>query len=78
MKPLIERFFAEADRRLRDDDEIHQVRIEGKKLRYALEIFAAVLPAKAADKCRRSLEQMQHTLGEFTDHAAAADRPARR
>ena len=74
LKPLIERFFAEADRRLRDDDEIHQVRIEGKKLRYALEIFAGVYPPRARARCQESLERLQEMLGEFTDHASAADR----
>ena len=73
-KPMVAAFFARADRKLRDDDEMHALRIEGKKLRYALEIFAPALPARARTKCQESLERLQKTLGEFTDHAAAADR----
>ncbi|MCE9631597.1 MAG: CHAD domain-containing protein [Planctomycetia bacterium] len=73
-KPLMRRFFARADRRLRDAEEIHRLRIEGKKLRYALEIFAAVFPERVRVKCEKSLELLQENLGEFTDHAAAADR----
>ena len=73
-KPLMERFFTRADRKLRDADEIHRLRIEGKKLRYALEIFAGVFPARVRTRCQDSLERLQRTLGEFTDHAAAADR----
>lgn len=72
--PLVEHFFAAADRRLRDADEIHQVRIEAKKLRYAVEIFAGVFPAATLARCQDALERLQETLGEFTDHASAADR----
>ena len=72
--PLVDRFFAAADRRLRDADEIHQLRIEAKKLRYAVEIFAGVFPAATLARCQDALERLQRTLGDFTDHAAAADR----
>lgn len=73
-RPLVARFFAKADRRLRSADEIHRLRIEGKKLRYALEIFASVFPARERVRCEDALERLQETLGDFTDHAAAADR----
>jgi CHAD domain-containing protein len=73
-RPMIKHFFAVADRRLRDADEIHQLRIEGKKLRYAMEIFADVFPTRVRARCADSLERLQKTLGDFTDHATAADR----
>lgn len=73
-RPLARRFFARADRRLREADEIHRLRIEGKKLRYALEIFAPVFPSRLVTRCEKALESLQEHLGEFTDHAAAADR----
>jgi len=73
-KPMIASFFEKADHTLRDADEIHALRIEGKKLRYALEIFAAVFPVRVRTRCQESLEQLQKTLGRCTDHAAAADR----
>jgi CHAD domain-containing protein len=73
-RPMIQRFFASADRKLRSADEIHALRIEGKRLRYAMEIFANVFPAQVRARCYESLEQLQETLGEFTDHASAADR----
>ncbi|NBX28854.1 CHAD domain-containing protein [bacterium] len=72
--PLTADFFAIADRRLRDADEIHRVRIEAKKLRYAVEIFAGVFPAATLARCQDALARLQETLGEFTDHATAADR----
>lgn len=73
-KPVVVEFFSLADRKLRSATEIHRLRIEGKKLRYALEIFAAVFPPRVRARCQDALEQLQETLGEFTDHAAAADR----
>ena len=73
-KPMIASFFQQADHKLHDQDEIHSSRIEGKKLRYSLEIFASVFPARALARCQESLEQLQKTLGEFTDHASAANR----
>ena len=73
-RPLMRRFFEAADKRLRDADEIHALRIEGKKLRYAMEIFAAVFPPGIRARCYDALERLQKTLGDFTDHAAAADR----
>jgi CHAD domain-containing protein len=72
--PLVDRFFSAADRRLRSADEIHELRIEAKKLRYAVEIFAGVFPAATLARCQDALERLQETLGDFTDHAAAADR----
>lgn len=74
LRPLMRRFFAAADRKLRTADEIHALRIEGKKLRYALEIFSAVFPPRMRARCYDALEHLQETLGDFTDHASAADR----
>lgn len=73
LEPMIESFFEKADRKLRHEDEIHSLRIEGKKLRYALEIFASVFPGRRLARCQKALEQLQKTLGDFTDHASAAD-----
>ncbi len=73
-RPLMRRFFARADRRLKDDGELHRLRIEGKKLRYTLEIFAPVFAPRVRARCEESLQRLQATLGTFTDHAAAADR----
>jgi len=73
-RPIVASFFATANHRLRSADEMHRLRIEGKKLRYAMEIFTSVFPARERVRCTDALEQLQETLGDFTDHAAAADR----
>jgi CHAD domain-containing protein len=69
---LLRRFFDRADRKLVTADEIHRLRIAGKKLRYALEIFAVAIPAATKTACLEALEKLQETLGSVTDHAAAA------
>lgn len=74
LKSLVRRFFAYADPWSLGDERIHRLRIEGKRVRYALEIFAPVLPRRVCTKVQRSLERLQDNLGSFTDHAAAADR----
>lgn len=73
-RQMLDRFFSRADRRLDEAAEIHRLRISGKKLRYALEIFASVFPAAERTACHDALERLQETLGEFTDHASAAER----
>lgn len=71
---LLDRFFKRADRKLEAADELHRLRIAGKKLRYAAEIFSVAFPASTRTECQDALERLQETLGKFTDHAAAADR----
>jgi len=74
LKGLIRRFFEHVRPRIRDAEEIHRLRIEGKRLRYALEIFSPVLPSRGRVKCQKALETLQDNLGTFTDHVAAAER----
>jgi triphosphatase len=52
-------------------EELHQLRIQIKKTRYATEFFASVFPGKKAgkrcDKFRSALKQLQNCLGSFND-----------
>jgi CHAD domain-containing protein len=58
------------------DDARHEVRIAGKKLRYAAEFFAALHNGKKRAKRRAaflgSLENLQGDLGDLNDLATAA------
>ncbi|MFM1903675.1 MAG: hypothetical protein RLZZ440_1575 [Planctomycetota bacterium] len=74
LPPVLERFFAQADRRLVAAEAVHQLRIEGKRLRYAIEVLGVALPRTVATAGLAALEEMQESLGAFVDHAAAADR----
>jgi len=49
------------------DDAIHQLRIECKKLRYLLELFAELYPRKPLKVLTRELKALQETLGRFND-----------
>jgi CHAD domain-containing protein len=48
------------------------MRIDFKKLRYALEFFAPLLPRKVLKPYLAVLAQVQGVLGDFNDHATAA------
>jgi len=49
------------------DQEIHQLRIECKKLRYLMEFFSPVFPQESFDSLLKSLKQLQDSLGLFND-----------
>jgi CHAD domain-containing protein len=50
-----------------EDELLHALRIECKKLRYLLEFFASLFPSKEMSKMIRQLKRLQDNLGEFTD-----------
>lgn len=52
-------------------DEQHRVRILAKRLRYALDLFAAGLPRSQAEAWGDALAALQDTLGEMNDLATA-------
>ena len=50
---------------------LHQLRIRGKRARYALEIFADCFPPQFKDAIYPAVESAQETLGEVQDAAVA-------
>ncbi len=50
----------------------HRLRIAFKKLRYALEFFAPILPGKRLSKYQSSLSAIQDLLGTLNDQVAAS------
>jgi CHAD domain-containing protein len=52
-----------------DDERLHALRIECKKLRYLLEFFGHMFPRKAIKRELRQLKRLQDNLGAFTDLA---------
>ncbi|NTV01472.1 MAG: CHAD domain-containing protein [Chlorobiaceae bacterium] len=50
-----------------DDKELHELRIECKRLRYLLEFFSSLLPAKASSGLIGHLKELQENLGDFVD-----------
>jgi len=51
------------------DDEIHQLRIHCKKLRYLMEFFSPVFPKPALDGLLKPLKGLQDNLGRFNDYS---------
>ncbi|MFO7655204.1 MAG: CHAD domain-containing protein [Candidatus Krumholzibacteriia bacterium] len=51
------------------DDDLHALRIEGKKLRYLLEFFGSLYPGGAHGKLVKHLKALQDELGELNDVA---------
>jgi CHAD domain-containing protein len=70
LAPLAARFFELAERDLRDDDTLHALRIAGKRLRYALELSAFALHARACRQLDKELSAVQDRLGEVRDRLA--------
>jgi CHAD domain-containing protein len=61
---------------LGDYARLHQVRIAGKRLRYAMEVFAGCFPAEFRETIYPRVEEMQEILGRANDSHVAADRLA--
>jgi CHAD domain-containing protein len=49
------------------DEALHQLRIEGKKLRYCLEFFASLYSARTVRELLRTLKKLQDHLGDHND-----------
>lgn len=53
-------------------DDLHALRIQCKRLRYACELFAPAYPGQAAGRFMRRLAAVQERLGHLNDGAVAA------
>ncbi|HHE32455.1 MAG TPA: CHAD domain-containing protein [Chlorobaculum parvum] len=49
------------------DPELHELRIDCKKLRYLLEFFSSLFPPKAASRVLKQMKALQDNLGTFVD-----------
>lgn len=79
VKPLADRVISKRFRRVvkagrrideaSPDSDLHRLRIEGKKLRYALEFFTSLYPAEEIKDLIRHLKSLQDYLGRLNDLA---------
>jgi CHAD domain-containing protein len=53
---------------LTPDEDVHEVRIEFKKLRYLIEFFICLLPPKRISKFIGDVKKIQTVLGDFNDY----------
>jgi CHAD domain-containing protein len=56
-----------------EDEDIHQMRIEFKKLRYLIEFFAELLPKKRTARIVNEAKKIQAVLGDFNDCCVQID-----
>jgi len=56
-----------------DDEQVHDIRKEFKKLRYLIEFFIELLPKKRTARLLKNLKQLQVTLGDFNDYCVQID-----
>ncbi len=71
---LVERLDAATRANLDDYDNLHQVRIAGKRLRYALEILMACFECEVRARVYPCIEEMQEILGRANDSHVAVTR----
>jgi len=71
MHELVDEFFACGREDLRDIEKLHQFRVCGKHLRYAMEVFAGAFPRAFRDELYPQIEALQEQLGKINDHASA-------
>jgi CHAD domain-containing protein len=71
---LLDDLDAAAARDLNDYGNLHQVRIAGKRIRYAMEVFADCFAAPFRDEAYPAVEEMQEILGNANDSHVAARR----
>lgn len=74
LKAFLTEFQAAAQADFDDLAALHQFRIAGKQLRYAIEVFAAAFPPALREEQYPLVEQLQELLGDVNDHATAQGR----
>ena len=56
-----------------DDEEVHELRIHCKKLRYLMEFFGPLFPKKEFKGLIKPLKRLQDNLGYFNDYSVQKD-----
>jgi CHAD domain-containing protein len=74
LRPLAEAFFELGAGDLSKDARLHELRLAGKRLRYALELAPAALPAATHRRLYDELSDLQDRLGQVCDQIVAAGR----
>lgn len=74
MHQLVDAWFAAADADLSDTHHLHLFRIAGKRLRYAMEIFAAAIGSNFRKTLYPQVEEILEQLGHINDHVTSQAR----
>jgi CHAD domain-containing protein len=71
LAPLVADFFVAAEADLSDTRALHQMRIAGKRVRYAMELLAGAFDERFREELYPIFEEVQEKLGKINDHATA-------
>jgi CHAD domain-containing protein len=71
LRTAADKFFAAAKRDLSDIKRLHEMRLLGKRMRYAMELYASAFDGSFRDELYPMVEQVQEYLGAVNDHATA-------
>ncbi|MCM2372939.1 CHAD domain-containing protein [Aporhodopirellula aestuarii] len=71
-EPMVARFFAAGESDLSDIEALHELRIEGKTVRYAMGLLTPAF-GKTLQKQTSVFVKLQNKLGLINDHASAID-----
>jgi CHAD domain-containing protein len=74
LRPIAAAFFEQAAGDLAKDTQLHELRLTGKRLRYALELAPAALPATTHRRLYDELSDLQDRLGLVCDQIVALAR----
>lgn len=74
LAPMAGKFFRLSESDLHHNQTLHELRIAGKHLRYALELATAALTPKVREKLYEGLSDLQDRLGIVCDSLASVDR----
>lgn len=68
MRSFLEDFLEASERDLSQRSLLHQFRVRGKRLRYAVELLASAYPADRRQELYQRLSEIQDQLGEINDN----------
>ncbi|PQO44363.1 CHAD domain-containing protein [Blastopirellula marina] len=71
---IVLQFFYQAEQTLAASDTLHQLRIEAKRLRYAMELMSSAFDKAFREELYPYFEKVQDRLGEINDHATAVSK----
>jgi CHAD domain-containing protein len=74
LDPRVQEFFQAGDVELSEDTLLHAFRIQGKHLRYAMEVFAGAFDSSFKRELYPFIVGLQDRLGKINDHATARER----
>lgn len=74
LEPLVVRFFHFSQMLGESPESLHQMRIEGKKVRYAMELVEGGFPDCFREELYPAFEEVQSKLGAINDHHMAVEK----